>query len=188
MFDILDEAPQHCGAREALLDLCFGLDRREKTSERLREGRVPAFAFSAVTGEGELAGTVRLWLVRDHAERVALLLGPLAVAPQLRGRKAGDRLVRHALTRAAIGGFGSVLLVGDLAYYRRFGFAPGLLDRAALPGPVDRHRFLAADLIPGHAATLTGCLKAAGDLCPSGTGTGLSEHLLLPRRGRSRSG
>jgi predicted N-acetyltransferase YhbS len=35
-------APAEAGARESLLDLGFGRKRRKKTSERLREGRIPA--------------------------------------------------------------------------------------------------------------------------------------------------
>lgn len=45
MIDIVDEAPDHTGAREGLLDLCFGEDRFRKTSERLREGRLPVSHF-----------------------------------------------------------------------------------------------------------------------------------------------
>ena len=44
--------------------------------------------------------------------------------------------MRHALNQAALHGHGSVLLVGDLPYYERFGFAAGLLDGVGLPGPV----------------------------------------------------
>jgi len=181
MIDILDEAPEHFGAREALLDLSFGLERFEKTSERLREGRLPAFAFTALSGT-DLVGTVRLWQVADRMGRLALLLGPLAVAPQTRGQKLGDRLMRHALNKAALGGFGAVLLVGDLPYYQRFGFAAGLLDRVDLPGPVDRSRFLALDLKPRQALSLAGCLAAAGPSCPVHRGLIPSAAFTLPRR------
>jgi len=47
MILIVNEAPEHFGARELLLDRCFGEDRFAKTSERLREGRLPVFAFAA---------------------------------------------------------------------------------------------------------------------------------------------
>jgi len=181
MIDILDEAPEHFAAREALLDLSFGLERFEKTSERLREGRLPAFAFSALSGT-DLVGTVRLWHVSDAMGRLALLLGPLAVAPQTRGQKVGERLMRHALHKAALGGFGSVLLVGDLPYYQRFGFAADLLDGVDLPGPVDRGRFLALSLKTGHAGHLSGRLVAAGDPCPSSQRAALPIPLPLSRQ------
>jgi len=162
MIDIVDEAPVHIGAREALLDLSFGEERFTKTSERLREGRLPVFAFAALDESGKLVGTVRLWSVADRNGFQSLLLGPLAVDPACRGYKVGDRLMRHALNQAALLGHGSVILVGDLPYYARFGFEAGLLDDVALPGPVDYERFLGVEIAPGHLAALDGVLSAAG--------------------------
>ena len=169
MIAIVDEAPDHTGAREALLDLSFGEERFTKTSERLREGRLPVLAFAALDDAGTFVGTVRLWSVIDRKGAESLLLGPLAVAPGLRGARIGDRLMRHALTQAAIYGHGSVILVGDLGYYARFGFSSGLLDKVTLPGPVAHARFLGVDLVPGHLAMLEGALAACGE--PSGGAT-----------------
>lgn len=167
MIDIIDEAPVHSGAREALLDLCFGEDRFAKTCERLREGRLPVFAYAALDVAGDLVGTVRLWSVTDRNGASSLLLGPLAVAPSHRGRQVGERLMRHALNQAAVHGHGSVILVGDLPFYAKFGFSAGLLAGVCLPGPVDRDRFLGLELAAGHLSML------AGEL--SGTGTVVSE-------------
>ncbi|MBD1545139.1 GNAT family N-acetyltransferase [Roseibium aggregatum] len=166
MIHIVDEAPAHVGAREALLDLSFGFDRHQKTSERLREGRLPAFAYSALDEDGELVGTVRLWPVSDGTGQGSLMLGPLAVAKTCQGQRIGDRLMRHALTQAALAGHGSVLLVGDLAYYERFGFARGLLDGVVLPGPLERERFLGLEFTSGHLERLSGCLAGAGQIDP----------------------
>ena len=55
-------------------------------------------------------------------------LGPVSVAPEHQGRGLGSRLVRGALARLrALGGRGCVL-VGEPAYYGRFGFRaePGI--------------------------------------------------------------
>ncbi|MET1411124.1 N-acetyltransferase [Roseibium sp. HPY-6] len=163
MITIVDEALEHFSAREALLDLSFGEDRHLKTCERLREGQLPVFAFVATDAAGRLAGSVRLWSVADEAGNQSLLLGPLVVCPLMRGLKIGDRLMRHALTQAAVHGHGSVILVGDQAYYDRFGFQPGRLDRVDLPGPFDQRRFLGIDLSVGHLARLDGLLKPAGE-------------------------
>ncbi|WP_421983642.1 GNAT family N-acetyltransferase [Roseibium sp.] len=163
MIMIVNEALEHFSARETLLDQCFGEDRHLKTCERLREGRSPVFAFVALDEHGTLVGTVRLWLVGDEAGKPSLLLGPLAVSANVRGLKIGDRLMRHALNQAAAFGHGSVVLVGDLAYYARFGFLSGKLDRAALPGPFERHRFLGLDLLSGRTSALRGELKAMED-------------------------
>jgi len=167
MIDIVEEVPVHTGARERLLDLCFGEARFTKTSERLREGRLPVFAFVALDESGKLVGTVRLWSVADRSGFQSLLLGPLAVDPDCRGLKVGDRLMRHALNQAAVHGHGSVILVGDLPYYARFGFAAGLLDTVAMPGPVEYGRFLGVEFAPGHLAGLDGLLSASGLMDPA---------------------
>ncbi|WP_417669411.1 GNAT family N-acetyltransferase [Roseibium sp.] len=162
MIDIVEEAPAHVGAREVLLDLSFGPDRFAKTSERLREGRLPAFAFTALDETGKLVGTVRLWHVVDEAGQNALLLGPLAVDPECRSQQVGGRLMRHALNQVALSGHGAVILVGDLPYYARFGFQSGLLDAVTLPGPFERDRFLGLELKPAQTSGLSGCLRASG--------------------------
>jgi len=105
-------------AREALLDEAYGAARFAKTSERLREGRLPARGLSLVAVEGRrLVGTVRLWNVVAGPGRDAVLLGPLAVHPDCRNRGIGKALVRRAIARARLAGHGAILLVGDLAYY-----------------------------------------------------------------------
>lgn len=79
-------------AREALLDRVFGANRFWKSSERIREGRLPADGLSLVAHDeaGSLAGTVRLWHVAaGHTGADALLLGPLAVDPAQQGAGIG---------------------------------------------------------------------------------------------------
>jgi predicted N-acetyltransferase YhbS len=113
-------------AREALLDEAFGLARAEKTSARLREGRLPAHGLALVARDGgELVGALRCWPV-EAGGRAALLLGPLAVAASHRSLGIGARLMREALWRAAMLGHKAVLLVGDAPYYARFGFEASL--------------------------------------------------------------
>ena len=51
-------------------------------------------------------------------------LAPLAVLPEAQGRGVGAALVRAGLAACAPLGWGAVFLLGDPAYYRRFGFVP----------------------------------------------------------------
>lgn len=148
-------------ARENLLDAALGSNRRRKSSERLREGRLPArgLALSATEG-GKLVGTVRLWHV-DAGGRPALLLGPLAVAASHRSRGVGGRLMREAIARARTLGHQAILLVGDAPYYARFGFRPAPAA-LAMPGPFERDRFLALELAPEALTGAAGVLAATG--------------------------
>jgi predicted N-acetyltransferase YhbS len=168
MIRIEPEAPADAGAREALLDLAFGRRRKAKTSQRLRDERLPAdgLSFSAKNGAGRLIGTVRLWHVSAGPERPALLLGPLAVHPSQRGRGAGSALIRTALARAAELGHRAVLLVGDEPFYRRFGFSREATTDLRMPGPFERERFLGLELTPGALAGASGIVTATGAALP----------------------
>jgi predicted N-acetyltransferase YhbS len=163
MISIRHERKSDILAREALLDLCFGPRRRSKTSERLREGRRPADGLSFVaTEDGRVIGTVRLWPVSAGPGRPALLLGPLAVDPDLQGHGIGARLMRHAVGEAERRGHAAVLLVGDAPYYGRFGFSAAPTGALSLPGPYEAHRLLARELAPGALADAAGPIAATG--------------------------
>jgi predicted N-acetyltransferase YhbS len=165
MVTIRHETAPDVPARERLLDRAFGKQqRRRKTSERLREGRLPSqgLAFSAVDRKGKLVGTLRLWDVTAGSAGAALLLGPLAVDCRQQGRGIGTALMRHALGQARALGHAAVILVGDAPYYQRFGFAPGPVADLHLPGPVDRCRFLGIELVPGALDGAEGLVAAAG--------------------------
>ncbi|MCX8280897.1 N-acetyltransferase [Phyllobacterium sp. 0TCS1.6C] len=168
-FTIVNELPQDEAAREELLDRAMGPARRRKSSEKLRRGRLPSegMAFVARDADGRLLGTVRLWDIQAGHDALglpirALLLGPLAVDPSIKGSGIGAGLMRHAIAEAARLGHGAILLVGDPEYYERFGFSGANTTSLAMPGPVERHRFLALELRAGHLAGAHGVLMPRG--------------------------
>ncbi len=152
-------------AREALLDRAFGPSRFLKSSERIRDGRHAADGLSLVAhADGRLVGTVRLWHVaagRTGGE--ALLLGPLAVAEDMRSEGVGGALMRLAIARATEAGHRAVILVGDEPYYRRFGFSTLRTGGLAMPGPFERHRLLALELKPGALLGAEGVIRPTGE-------------------------
>src|SRR5258705_1431188 len=136
MIAIRPEKPADIAARETLLDVAYGASRFAKPSERLREGR--ELALSLVASEyGRLVGTIRLWPVSAGAGRPALLLGPLAVHPDCRQRGIGSALMRRAIRAARVAGHRALVLVGDAAYYGRFGFTAARAGALSVPGPVE---------------------------------------------------
>lgn len=164
-FVVVAETAADVPAREALLDRAMGSKRRKKSSEKLRRGRRPSegLAFVARDASGAVTGTVRLWdVVLGEGGRSALLLGPLAVDPALKYAGIGSALMRHAVAEAARLGHAAVLLVGDAPYYERFGFSAEKTGPLAMPGPYERHRLLALELVEGALAGAQGTLKAAG--------------------------
>jgi predicted N-acetyltransferase YhbS len=163
MVTIRHERAGEVAAREALLDLSYGPSRFVKTSERLREDQLPELALVAAEGR-RLVGTVRLWRVAAGPDRPALLLGPLAVAPDCRNRGIGSTLVQRALRESARRGHRAVLLVGDAPYYGRFGFSCEATGGLWLPGPYEQHRRLARELTPGALEGAQGLISACGPL------------------------
>jgi predicted N-acetyltransferase YhbS len=162
-FSIGAERDSDFASREALLDRAMGLGRRRKSSEKLRRGRKPSEGLALVARDdaGVLVGTVRLWDVAAGDKR-ALLLGPLAVDPAVKSAGIGSALMRHAIAEAARLGHRAILLVGDAPYYGRFGFSAEKTGTLAMPGPYERHRFLALELVDGALDGAHGVLKAAG--------------------------
>src|ERR1700730_14254571 len=172
-FAIRGERASDVVAREALLDTCFGAHRHARTCQRLRDGRAPAegLAFSAVR-QGRLVGTVRLWHVSAGGVP-ALVVGPLTVDPSCRELGIGSALMNHALAASRARGHGPMLLLGDAAYYARFGFSARKTGELSLPGPFERDRLLRLELSD------RGLDGASGTIVPAGVAVPLSK----PRAG-----
>jgi predicted N-acetyltransferase YhbS len=167
MVTIREEKTADIAAREGLLDEAYGASRFAKASERLREGRLPADGLWLVAVDhGRIVGTVRLWHVTAGPGRAALLLGPLAVDPAHRNRGIGTALMRRAIARARLARHRAIVLVGDAAYYSRFGFTAAPTGELWMPGRYDRDRLLALELRPHVLAGARGLIAATGALAP----------------------
>jgi len=139
----------------------FGPGRFTRTAYRVREG-APAlspYCRAALLGD-RLVAAVRFTPINIGRVGGALLLGPLAVDPDLAGQGFGKRLIGEALEAAKADGVKLVVLIGDVPYYGRFGFSPVPPGQITLPGPVDPQRLLAAELQPGTLAAFNGVIAA----------------------------
>lgn len=165
----ITEAPPDADAQvECLLDRAFGPTRHLKTAQRLRDGRLPAEGLAFIAHDRTaILGTISFWHVRIGHSADALLLGPMAVEPALRGQGIGIALINHGLEQAKRLGHRAVILVGDEPYYGRFGFAADKTDAMALPGPVDRERFLATELGSNSLSAAAGLVQPTGLLVPT---------------------
>jgi predicted N-acetyltransferase YhbS len=163
MISLRQERPADVKAREALLDQAFGETRKRKSSQRLRDHRLPAEGLSLIAADGRrVVGTARLWNVACASGQPALLLGPVAVASDFRSRGIGAALVRRAVTAARRLGHGAVILVGDAPYYSRFGFCGDKAAKLAMPGPFERDRLLALEFVPSALEGASGLIVATG--------------------------
>jgi putative acetyltransferase len=62
-------------------------------------------------------------------ELTSVALAPVAVSPDWQNRGIGSELIRHGLDRCSALGDTSVFVLGDPAYYGRFGFSAELAAR-----------------------------------------------------------
>jgi predicted N-acetyltransferase YhbS len=165
-FVIRAERASDVAAREALLDACFGSNRHARTCQRLRDGRAPAEGLAlSVVRQDRLVGTVRLWHVSAGGVP-ALVLGPLAVDGACRDLGIGAALMQHALAAAKARGHGAVILLGDAAYYARFGFSALKTGELSLPGPFERDRLLGIELRDGAFEGARGMIVPTGAAAP----------------------
>ncbi len=156
-FEIRPETDGEAAILSRLSAEAFGPGRFARSAYRVREG-VPPVAKLSLVGwrDGRVVGGIRFTAIRIGEQNDALLLGPLVVDPAEAGKGFGRALVEEGLARAREEGFALVLLVGDMPYYGRFGFAPVRPGQITLPGPVDPARLLALELVPGALARAQG--------------------------------
>lgn len=134
---------------EELLDRAFGPERKRRTAYKVREGVdwLPGLSFAALDENDMLAGTIQCWPVAlaDAAGRAhpMIMVGPVAVLPELRMRGFGK-----ALMAAGLGSLDArtplpQVMIGDPEYYGRFwGFTAEHTGGWELPGPSEPHRLL----------------------------------------------
>ena len=165
MFKILPERPQDAIQIENLLDHVFGPDRHNKASYAFRDTIAPIPDMCLVARDGDLVvGTLRFWPVMIGDE-LALLLGPLGVAPDHQKTGIGRALIARGHFLGRLGGYKVVLLVGDKNYYCRFGYVPAAARGISMPGEAPE-RLLAYELIAGSLAGVSGDISIASSFQP----------------------
>lgn len=162
-FWLQGEQPEDGDAIEILHEIAFGPGRFARTAYRLREGAaaVDGLSFTAWTEmpTRHIIGSIRYAPVVLNGSR-GLMLGPLVVDPEWKGRGVGIALMRASLEEARRQGHPWVILVGDQPYYGRLGFARVAPGKIRLPGPVDPARLLALELEDGALDGVCGLIRA----------------------------
>lgn len=153
--------PADFPAIAALQARAFSPGRFARTAYRVREGAPDISPFCRVAlMDDRLIAAVRMTPVNIGGRPGGVLLGPLAVEPELAGRGYARRLVAEALDAARAGGEMLVLLVGDMAYYGRLGFVQVPPGQIGLPAPFDPARLLARELEAGAVGKFRGMVAA----------------------------
>jgi putative acetyltransferase len=132
---IREQAPADRDSVRALLVAAFPTPLEADLVERLHADGDTMLALVAEQG-GEVAGVAvfsRMTAAIGGRAIETVGLAPVATAEAFRRRGIADALVREGLARLADRGVRLVFVLGDPAYYRRFGFDPALADGFASP-------------------------------------------------------
>jgi len=88
----------------------------------LRDAGDSVFSLVAVDGDTVVGHVL---FSRMKAPFPALALAPVAVQPEYRRTGIGSRLIREGIARSEAEGWAGIFVLGDPAFYRRFGFDAG---------------------------------------------------------------
>ena len=126
-----------------LLDSTFGPGRYARSVYRLREMRPFEEKFSYVyEWNNKILASISYCKTIINLNSNGLLLGPLAVELEHKGKGFGVQLVDYTLSLINDDDrFDFVIVVGDLDYYQRFGFNRIEQD-IRFYGPVDKNKLL----------------------------------------------
>jgi len=134
-------------AIEHVLDRAFGTDRHGRTAYAIREGTdwLPALSFAALDEDDALVGTIQAWPValtdpRGRAHPL-IMVGPVAILPERQDQGFGRALMAAQATALDPAAPLPQVLIGDAAYYSRFGFVEAPRGWTC-PGPWDPARLL----------------------------------------------
>ena len=95
----------------------------------------------------------------DGRDVEVLTMGPICIAPELKRKGYGKKLLDYSLGKAAELGFGAVLFEGNIDFYGKSGFDYARrfgIRYHDLPEGADDSFFLCMELIPGYLDDVTG--------------------------------
>ena len=146
---LLLEAQKDHSEVERLLDLVFTPRRKLLSSYQLRSSanRVNKLSYVIKDNSNNIVGSIRFWNIKIDGHRSrGLLLGPLAIHPVYQSEGLGEKLVISGIEKARANKWNWVVLVGDLAYYSKFGFSKDPTSGVSIGNGFDNERLLGLDI------------------------------------------
>lgn len=118
---IRSEQPRDIPGIRKAVEAAFPQPLEAKLVDQLRADGDSVISLVAVDGDVVVGYVV---FSKMSGPFKALGLGPVAVLPEQQGSGIGSRLIREGLKRATNEAWQGVFVLGDPAYYQRFGFDP----------------------------------------------------------------
>jgi putative acetyltransferase len=145
---IRPEQPADRAAIHALVAAAFGQKDEADLVDALRDAGDSVVSLVAVKDD-RIVGHVML--SRMQAPFRALGLAPVSVIPDRQSAGVGSALINEAIRLAREAGYAAIFVLGDQAYYGRFGF--DVEAAAGFSSPYAGHHFAVLVLQPLSAIT-----------------------------------
>lgn len=153
------ERPDDADAIREILVAAFGREAEARLVDRLRASGKIACALVAEE-KGRVLGHVVFSAIAAGVNRApGVALAPLAVMPAFQRLGIGSALVSAGLERLRQEKGQRVLVLGDPAYYTRFGFVPASRFGLTCPFPAPEDAFMAIELQPGAFNGVSGMVR-----------------------------
>jgi putative acetyltransferase len=153
---IRTEISSDIGEVRSVHELAFGRPDEANLVDALRKEGSAVLSIVAAEHEQIIR---HILFSRMIAPFRALGLGPVAVLPERQRNGIGSRLIRGGLARARAAGWEGVFVVGDPAYYRRFGF--DACQASSFQSPYAGAYFMVMALTAGGLQTKSGRIDYA---------------------------
>lgn len=158
-FVLNNEVPADNQAIISLHAKLFGPARFTRAAHLIRERAMHDLSLSyTIYNKDQLIGSIRLTPILIGPSKT-LLLGPLAIDTFYHKQGLGRKLMQKALEVAKNTDFEAILLIGDIAYYSKFGFGILYNTEIILPAPTEPTRILGMELKEGALNNLKGTIK-----------------------------
>jgi putative acetyltransferase len=152
------ECPDDIPAIHAVIKEAFGRPDEADLVDALRASGALALSLVADVG-GRIVGHVGFSPITIGGIHHALALAPVAVAPPCQRRGIGAALVRRGLEQCRDIPCPVVVVLGEPAYYNRFGFIPASAYGISCPFPVPDEVYMALKLAPGEGRDCRGVVR-----------------------------
>jgi putative acetyltransferase len=137
--------------------------REQDFVNQLRSGGnyIPKLALVAEEN-GKLIGHIMLtktYIDNSGSKLETLLLAPISVALEYRNSGVGSSLIKDSFKLAKEMGYTSVILVGDPAYYHRYGFKASVDFGIKNKNNIPDENVMACELVPDALSGVSGTVE-----------------------------
>ena len=137
-------------------EVAFGRPAEARLVDDLRAAGDSVFSLVAVDDDTVVGHAL---FSRMKAPFPALALGPVAVLPEYRRTGIGGRLILQGIARSEAAGWLGIFVLGDPAFYRRFGFDVG--KASGFVSPYAGPHLMVLPIGRSELPTSTGCIQHA---------------------------